>query len=105
MTIYDNNTFEKIDLISTYPELTIGFYINGTEDEDFLSTNQLTSFSDELDYYKKTNNEYKHYYTMNQLIRRNNTYVKAANLYNYQSFMDEDKIITNYYIYTKENDN
>lgn len=105
MTIYDNNTFEKIDLISTYPELTIGFYINGTEDEDFLSTNQLTSFSDELDYYKKTNNEYKHYYTMNQLIRRNNTYVKAANLYNYQSFMDEDKIITNYYIYTKENEN
>lgn len=105
MTIYDNSTFEKIDLISTYPELTIGFYINGTEDEDFLSTNQLTSFSDELEYYKKIDNEYRRYYTINQLIQRNNTYVKAANLYNYQSFMDEDKIITNYYIYTKENDN
>lgn len=105
MTLYNNNTFEKIDLVSTYPELTIGFYINGTEDEDFLSTDQLTSFSDEWDYYKKINNEYHRYYTINQLIQRNNFYVKEASLYNYQSFMDEDEIITNYYIYTKENEN
>lgn len=103
-TLYDNETFEKIDLVTKYPELTIGFYINGTEKEDFLPTSKLTSFSDELDYYKEINNEYQRYYTINQLIQRSDTYIKSTNKSNYQSFIDEEKILVNYYIYTQEND-
>jgi hypothetical protein len=91
-----------INLITKFPELTVGFYVNGYDQEDYSSTLDLESLDDNLQYFKKTNNSYEPRYTMDQLINKKNMYVKLSDTYNYQSFSDVEEIYIQYRIYKKE---
>lgn len=84
---------QEVNLLKDVTDFTIGFYITGTEDSDYISTNQLTSFSDDLEYYEKVQNEFQRRYTLQQLIDRGDVYIKPGDSYSYQTFSDDLKEI------------
>lgn len=93
---YDNITDQPINLITSYPDMTIGFYVAENKDEDYLPA---TSVDNNLIYYEKLYGNYHQRYTMQQLIDKKRFYVKLQDVYKYSVFGTIDSLNVNYFIY------
>lgn len=93
---YDNKTHQQINLITKYPDMTIGFYVAGNEDGDYIPA---TSVDDSKIYYERLENKYEPRYTMNQLINNHNMYVKRQDVYEYMSFSQVETLNSTCFVY------
>lgn len=93
---YDNKTHQQVNLITEYPDITVGFYVTGNEDEDYIPA---TSVDDKKIYYEHLGNKYEPRYTMNQLINNHNMYVKRQDIYEYMTFNQIETLNTTYFAY------
>ena len=93
---------QELNLLTDVTDFTIGFYVTGIEDSDYIPTDQLTSFTDDLEYYEKIKNEFHRRYTLQQLIDRGDVYIKPGDSYSYQTFSDNlQEVNIKYNIYKK----
>lgn len=93
---YDSVTDQPINLITSYPDMTIGFYVAENKDEDYLPA---TNVDNSLIYYEKLYGDYHQRYTMQQLIDKKRFYVKLQDFYEYSVFGTIDSLNVNYFIY------
>lgn len=93
---YDNVTHQQINLITEYPDITVGFYITGNEDEDYIPA---TNVDENKIYYERIENKYEPRYTMNQLINSGNMYVKRQEVYEHMSFNTTETLNVAYFVY------
>lgn len=93
---YDNITHQPINFIAEYPDITIGFYVTGNEDEDYIPAIVV---DDNKIYYEHIENKYEPRYTINQLINNHNMYVKRQDVYEYMSFSKVETLNVTYFVY------
>lgn len=111
---YDNITMQPVNLLQLCTDITKGFYITGLEDSDY---SPLTDISDEwvdwdkdtqeaaienFEIYEQIDSQWVRRYTKNQLIARQDTYVRTDNTYEYNSFAPVTTVNTQCYRYKKD---
>ena len=101
---YKNDSLQKFDIVAECLDLTHGYYVTGLEESDYIQFKHDSNIDlDNYEIYEKIgSNNFNRLYTINQLINRNDTYVRVDNVYNLKSFEEVEEVNVSCYKYNKD---